>query len=385
MLAGSASLWRANDVTTGTPPTWTAIHSGVGTYVTAIAVATSDSNVIWVAYANGSVYKTANGTATTPTWTQVSNVPSGNKLRIYIDRTNSQRVYIGLSGFAANRLVTTPDGGTSWANVSGLPDASVFAIQQHPSNASWLYVGTSVGLFASEDSGSTWSATNQGPANVQVRDLNWFADSPAVLLVATFGRGVWKATLTQLSAPTALSATAASTTSVSLTWTAAAGATSYKIFRSSVYPTYTQVGTSAGTTYTDTTASAGQSYLYTVRATDGSSDSTDSNADLATTVIFTDATLTAQVTKVKAAHITELRTAVNAVRALAGLSASAFTDNSLASTTIKRLHVTEMRTALDTARSALALGAQTYTDSSITATSTVVKAAHINDLRTGVK
>src|SRR5205814_1351278 len=128
-----------------------------------------------------------------------------------------------------------------WTNVAGLPNASVFAIQQHPLNASFLYVGTTVGIFASEDSGAHWSATNQGPANVEIDDLNWYSDSPPVLLVATFGRGIWRASVQILDAPVGLIATAASLTSVSLTWTPVTGATSYKIYRSSSYPTFTQI------------------------------------------------------------------------------------------------------------------------------------------------
>jgi hypothetical protein len=329
---------------------------------------------------------TLNGLATTPTWSPVTTVPAGNKLRIYIDRTNASRVYIGLSGFVANRLVMTPDGGTTWPVVSGLPSASVFAIQQHPTVSSWLYVGTAVGLFASENGGTTWSTSNEGPANVQVRDLNWYSDTPAVLLVGTFGRGIWRATLNSLAAPAGLTATAASTTSVSLSWSAVTSATSYKVFRSSSLFSFTQIDTSAGTSYTDTTALAGFAYLYMVRASDGTSDSGNSNADLATTVIFTDPTLAAGTTTVKAAHISELRTAVNAVRALAGVGSTTFTDAALSSSvTIKSVHVTELRAALDTARSALGLTALSYTDPTISAGSTLIKAVHINELRQGVK
>jgi hypothetical protein len=386
MLAGAASLWRSNNVSTGSPPTWTSIHSGVGSNISAIAVAPTDSDVIWVAYENGNLYKTVNGTAPTPTWTQVTNVPVGNKLRIYIDRTNSSRVYIGLSGFTANRLVTTPDGGGMWTSVAGLPSASVFAIQQHPVNASWLYVGTAVGLFASEDGGANWSATNQGPANVQVTDLNWYSDSPAVLLVATFGRGIWRANVQILDAPIGLTATAVGPTSVLLTWTGVTGATSYKIYRSSSYPTFTQIDDVPTVPYVDGTAATGTSYLYKVRASNGSTESPDSNTDLATTVHFTtDPTLTVGVT-VKSAHISELRTAVNAVRTLAALGTPTFTDDPLSSSIfIQRVHLTELRTALDAARSALGLTAITYAEPTITVGSTTVKAAHVNELRQGVQ
>jgi hypothetical protein len=65
-------------------------------------------------------------------------------------------------------------------------------------------------------------------------------------------------------------------------------------------------------------------YLYQVRAVNGSGPSANSSADLATTVIFTDTPLNAG-TAVKALHLAQLRTAVNAVRALSSLGAAAFT------------------------------------------------------------
>jgi hypothetical protein len=388
MLAGAVKLWRSNDVSSGSPPTWTAIHSGTGTNsrITAIAIAKSDSNVVWIAYSNGSVYKTANATDVAPAWTQVLNVPFGSKLAITIDRTNSQRVYIGLAGFFPDRLVTTPDAGANWANVSGLPSASVFTIEQHPVNASWLYAGTAVGLFASENSGSTWSASNEGPATVEVRDLKWYSESPAVLLAGTFGRGVWKATVTPvLTPPTGLTATATGTASVSLAWNTS-GAASYVVYRSSTFPTFAPIATTGATNYIDTTALAGKSYLYAVRASDGVAESAESNRDLATTLIFTDPTLTAAVTAVKAVHMTELRTAVDAVRTLAVLPAATYTPPAIASgAQIRRLNLTELRTALDAARSTLGLTAASYTDPTITAGSTPVKAAHLVNVRQGVQ
>lgn len=93
MLAGALSLWRTNDASTGSPPTWTAIKSSTGSVITAIAIAQSDSNVIWVAHANGTVFKTVNGLDVSPVWTAVT-VPTGSKLRIHIDRTNADRIGI---------------------------------------------------------------------------------------------------------------------------------------------------------------------------------------------------------------------------------------------------------------------------------------------------
>jgi hypothetical protein len=68
-------------------------------------------------------------------------------------------------------------------------------------------------------------------------------------------------------------------------------------------------------------------YLYQVREVDGSNNvGPPSNLDLATTILFTDDPVVARSTVIKAVHLTELRTAVNAVRAAAGLSPATFTD-----------------------------------------------------------
>jgi hypothetical protein len=110
-----------------------------------------------------------------------------------------------------------------------------------------------------------------------------------------------------------------------------------------------------------------------------------STPDAATTVIFTDSALSAG-NAIKAVHITELRNAINLVRAAAGLSAATFTDSALtAGNTIKGVHMTELRTALDAARSAAGLAALSYTDPTITTGVTRAKVVHITQLRGGVQ
>src|SRR2546425_6115264 len=66
-------------------------------------------------------------------------------------------------------------------------------------------------------------------------------------------------------------------------------------------------------------------------------------------ISFTDSPLVTQSTVVKAVHITELRTAINAARTRNGLAASTWTDPTLTarSTTLKAVHITELRTALN--------------------------------------
>lgn len=179
--------------------------------------------------------------------------------------------------------------------------------------------------------------------------------------------------------PTALAATAVSTTQVNLAWNASAGASQYEVVRGA-----TTIGTTASTSFSDTAAPSGATSVYKVRALDGASRASAYSApDAATTIFFTDDPLNPG-TIVKAAHVTQLRTAVNAMRTAAGLGAFAFTDSTVTGVTIKRVHVDELRTALASARAALGLAAATFTDPVLTS-ATKVKAAHIQQLREAVK
>jgi hypothetical protein len=52
---------------------------------------------------------------------------------------------------------------------------------------------------------------------------------------------------------------------------------------------------------------------------------------------------------------------------------------------MRAAHINELRTALDLARSALSLTSTTYTDPTLTALSTLMTTSHINELRNGVQ
>jgi hypothetical protein len=84
-------------------------------------------------------------------------------------------------------------------------------------------------------------------------------------------------------------------------------------------------------------------------------------------------------------HILQLRSAVDALRSLANLSAAVYTGNppSLFAVSMNS-HVTELRARLDEARIALLLGSFSYSDTPLPADA-VIKAVHVNELRGGVK
>ncbi len=193
-------------------------------------------------------------------------------------------------------------------------------------------------------------------------------------------------TVSALAAPAGVVATAQNTPQVNVTWGAVGGADHYEVWRSSLGDEYAIVGSPSTNAFTDNTVSADTTYLYRVRAIAPSDDPSGfSTIDPATTVLFTDDPLTATVTTIKAVHLTQLRTAVNAFRAAADLDPLGADPTVAVGATVQAEHILDLRLGLDTARSVLALSALSYTDPSLTPGVTTAKAAHVTELRNGVK
>ena len=207
MLVGANSLWVSDNVKDAVPA-WAAVKSPVvptasadKPYISSVAVAEKDSNIVWIGHtASGStagqVWKSTNGLSGAPTWARVGAgvLPTSTANRITIDPDNPNRVWVSYAGFALARIWTTVDGGATWANIhNNLPAITVHDLKRHPVQANWLYAATANGVYTSENGGQTWSTTNDGPASVRVRELFWY--DPSTLIAATYGRGMFRATI----------------------------------------------------------------------------------------------------------------------------------------------------------------------------------------------
>ncbi len=188
-------------------------------------------------------------------------------------------------------------------------------------------------------------------------------------------------TVSSVAAPTGLTATASGTAQVNVTWNAVAGADSYEVWRSVDGHAYALAGNPASTSFSDLGVSAGKTYLYRVRTIDGLQTSPFSNVKVATTIVFTDDPIVAGSTRIKAVHMSELRSAINAMRASASLPLLAADATIGSGQRIRAQHITDVRTALSEARASIGLPSLSYTD----ATLTLIKAAHVQELRERVK
>lgn len=136
--------------------------------------------------------------------------------------------------------------------------------------------------------------------------------------------------------------------SIALSWSAVPNALSYDVYRTSGagWSKIASVPAVASVTqsYLDVTVAPDTAYLYKVQSVNGSGASGDSLVKLATTMRYTDTSLTGTV--IRRVHLTELRYAIDSIRSLAGLAAYSWTDPDLTNASVRAVHVTDLRTAL---------------------------------------
>jgi len=213
MLAGGCSLWRSNNVKAATP-TWFPIkaslpidpQTGTPPAISAIAVAPGNSDIIWVGYQNGDVYRTINGTNVSPTWTKVDSASLPNRFVTRITIQSASRVYVTFGGFYDEghttgnvwRSINANIAAPTFTNIHGnIPAVPVRSLVIHPSNSNYLYVGTELGIFLSANGGNTWMVPHKGPTNTSVDELFFLGTT---LYAATHGRGIFRSPTTPLAA-----------------------------------------------------------------------------------------------------------------------------------------------------------------------------------------
>lgn len=207
LYVGCRSLWRTQNakapVDAQSGPAWASIKEPISERddISAIAIPPGEPDVIWIAYSHGRIFKTTNGLKEIPDWVE-SRAPGTRRPRRYwhrltIDPRNHNIIYATFGGYHVGNIWKL-DGSGRWTLLNDpLPEKPVPVrdLVVHPARSDYLYIATEVGVFASEDSGKTWSPTNEGPTSCRVDQLFWMSQK---LIAVTFGRGIFEIDLSKI-------------------------------------------------------------------------------------------------------------------------------------------------------------------------------------------
>lgn len=184
--------------------------------------------------------------------------------------------------------------------------------------------------------------------------------------------------------------TAQSTPTIHVSWSASAssvGIARYEVQRSFDGASFVTVGSvQLGTSFNDTQVVMGKAYVYNVHAVDSNNIAgLNTGNDIATAVVFSNDPLPAPptATLIRGIHVSELRSAIDAVRRSAGLPAQ-WTSYSPLTGLIYASTFNELRNALADARNVLGLPAVTYSQSTVVPGMIILR-SDLTALRGGVK
>lgn len=108
------------------------------------------------------------------------------------------------------KILRTKDLGQSWTDITqfesgesqnGFPDVATYSLLVMPHDTAMIWAGTEIGIVESLDAGATWNMLDAPDFRaVGVWDMKVKGDQ---IVIATFGRGIWSATIPELlDAPT---------------------------------------------------------------------------------------------------------------------------------------------------------------------------------------
>ncbi len=164
------------------------------------AMTEDGSLVLYVSEDNGLSYKS----------TSTYDNPRGNH-SLYISGigtsyTEENRAYALFAASLSPKILKTEDLGATWvditgfasgglANPTGFPDVAVHSVLEMPFDKDIIWAGTDIGIFQTEDGGANWTMVSGIPP-VAIFDMKIVNDQ---VVIATHGRGIWSATISELS------------------------------------------------------------------------------------------------------------------------------------------------------------------------------------------
>ncbi|MDD8018674.1 MAG: T9SS type A sorting domain-containing protein [Bacteroidota bacterium] len=166
-----------------------------GANVSCIAVSFTSSDTVLAATGQRSnpifeiFYSTNGGT----TWTKsVSPLANRYPTDLTFDPSNSKIAYATFSGYGTSHVYKSIDAGKTWNDISSnLPDLPTQSVCVDPLNPTDIYIGTDLGVYRTQNGGTTWDPWFTGMPYAMVLDVS-ISKVDRKLRAATFGNGVYQ-------------------------------------------------------------------------------------------------------------------------------------------------------------------------------------------------
>ena len=184
---------------------WSAISgdlTGGSGAVRAMAIAKSNSQVVYIATNNGVFSSSTNGGQTftirlfnRPGWPRVTR-------EIFVSPTSASTVYLATSVFGTIQVMRSTDFGANWTSLDGdLPDVPVnVVVADERFSPPVLYAGADDGLYRTTDGGAHWSRFGWGLPHAPIIDILPDFERHRMIL-GTQGRGVFEVGLVRAIPP----------------------------------------------------------------------------------------------------------------------------------------------------------------------------------------
>ena len=273
----------------------------VPTGVSATAASSSSITVSWTAVSGATGYIVQRSTSASGTFTQVGSPTSASFTDTGLTASTSYWYRVIAQNSAGQSQPSTSASATTQAPSVTVPSApswvDAFAASSSSINVSWQAVSGATGYIVQRSTSASGTYTQVGtPTTNSFTNTGLSASTTYWYRVAatnSAGNSSWSSTTSAAtqapaptipSAPTGVTATAASSSSITVSWSAVTGATSYRVeVRTTSTGTWSTLQTVFGTSYTHTGLSANTQRWYRVFAINTAGTSSASSIVTATT------------------------------------------------------------------------------------------------------
>lgn len=174
-----------------------------------VEVSRANADIVWAGSGMNntpplrSLHVSLDGGKTFSAVNNYTQTPLGGLTRLASHPTQPNTAYAIFSFSDSPKILRTTNLGQSWEDITGFglndessngfPDVAVYCLYVRPDNPNILWAGTEIGIVESQDNGATWGIVSDF-INVSVFDMKG-QDNEVV--IATHGRGIWSAIVTQ--------------------------------------------------------------------------------------------------------------------------------------------------------------------------------------------